>query len=211
MFPDKKLRALASAAADGDIKKIDALVSDGIDVNERGKAGATVLFWAYRKGNLKGFTHLLKLGSDPNAFFGNGAAVIYWIVTDRNTDFLNVWLDFDGNPNLVIPESFNDTPLLLGVSSIPSNGKDYEIIDILLENGGYLEARNEIGNTALLQSAIFHRYDLVYKFIQLGADTTVRNNKDEGIAESFLLSERVLHKHSEPYQWLLKVKYLVSR
>src|SRR6056297_2375536 len=60
MFPEPRLRALARAAGRGNVRRIDALVREGVDVNGRGTSGAVPLFWAMH--DIRGFRRLLELG-----------------------------------------------------------------------------------------------------------------------------------------------------
>lgn len=205
MFPEKRLRALAYAAGSGDITKINRLVDEGVDINSSGTSNATVLYWAFRERNLKGFTRLLELGADPNVVFDDGGSVMHWVAIHKEIDFLSVILNFGGDPNLK-SGSFAQTPLFDVMNLKAGDDKECLLINILIEKGAKLDLQDLNGNTPLLRAAMVHRYDLAYKYMQLGADTAIENNMGKGLPERFAVSERVLRKDSESYKWLLKVK-----
>ena len=111
---DPNLKALAKAAGKGQLRKIDALISAGQDVNARGTGNITALFWAMRRNNLKGFKHLLQHGADPNVVFDDGGTVMHWAVLQKNSDqFLILALEYGGNPNLVSGDYREKTPIFL--------------------------------------------------------------------------------------------------
>ena len=64
-FTDPKVIALCKAIEAKDLAKIDELVAQGADVNARGRANMTPLFWAFPMGE-EVFRRLLEQGADPN-------------------------------------------------------------------------------------------------------------------------------------------------
>src|SRR5688572_20880315 len=66
IFQDRDVRALANAAARGQVTKIEELITEkGINVDSEGYIGITPLWWALQRKNLPGFEKLLQLGADP--------------------------------------------------------------------------------------------------------------------------------------------------
>lgn len=105
MFPgDLKAQALALAAAEGDIKRIDKLVAQGGDVNARGTYGVTVPTWVLYHPNRAGFRRLLELGADPNMHWDDGGSLLHWsafLAYAIGPDYLQMALEVGrGNPNL---------------------------------------------------------------------------------------------------------------
>tara|TARA_B100000683_G_scaffold276514_1_gene330797 strand:+ start:807 stop:1688 length:882 start_codon:yes stop_codon:yes gene_type:complete len=110
MFPgDMKTQALALAAADGDIERMDRLVARGADVNARGTRGVTLPTWVIQHPNKAGFKHLMELGADPNIHWDNGKTLLHWIayVTDDiGIEYLQMALDIGGgDPNVERPSN----------------------------------------------------------------------------------------------------------
>ena len=96
MFEDESVRDLARAAGGGNLEKVDRLVDQGVDVNSRGKRGATPLFWAMK--SIRGFEHLLVRGADPNAVFEDGGSILSWAISKKNDKFLELAVANGGTP-----------------------------------------------------------------------------------------------------------------
>src|SRR6202042_1461039 len=59
-------RAFADAVAAGNEGQLEKLTSTGADVNSKGNAGITYVYWAVWKRSKQGLTFLLAHGADPN-------------------------------------------------------------------------------------------------------------------------------------------------
>jgi len=160
MFPDPQVRELAKAAARGDLRRIDRLVDEGVDVNARGASGATPLYWAVR--NEKGFRRLLELGANPNVVYEDGNSVMIAAVENRNLRILRAVLEHGGDPNLGPDGSM---PLVRAVDM-----KSKDRIDLLLAHGANLNYQNEFGTTPVFGAAILRDFDMVYYLLEQGAD-----------------------------------------
>jgi ankyrin repeat protein len=173
IFPDEGTRKLARAAGEGDLAKINELVSTGVDVNSTGSQGATPLFWSMQ--NFNGFEALLKLGANPNTRVGD-SSIMYWLTQIEEVRFLEVALQYGGNPNLVAGR-FEETPIfgtigLEGASSI-------EAMLLLLKAGADINATSggepvfglsNGGKTPLMRAADLVRFDIVLLLLEHGAD-----------------------------------------
>ncbi len=168
MFPDESVRALAKAAGKGRIQTVEELVNSGVDVNSSGTKGATPLFWSMS--NYKGFKNLLELGADPNVIYGNGGAVMHWAVKMKDNRFLEAALEHGGNPNIVAKGMFEDTPIFRALS------QGIEKVEILLDAGANIDARNKFGTTPVMTVAGRGDFDLVYYLLERGADYKIKNN-----------------------------------
>ncbi len=170
MFPDESVRALAKAAGKGRIQTVEELVNSGVDVNSSGTQGATPLFWAMT--NYKGFKKLLELGADPNVIYGDGGTIMHWAVEMKDNRFLEAALEHGGNPNIVVKESMlEDTPIFRALS------QGIEKVEILLDAGANIDARNNFGTTPVM-TAVYGRFDfdLVIYLLERGADYKIKNN-----------------------------------
>ncbi len=174
MFPDKNVRALAEAAGKGKVKKVDKLVSNGVDVNSHGAKKATPLFWAMRSDSIDGFKKLLELGADSNIVFDDGGTVIHWAVQFNNSDFLKQALEHGGNPNLVAGQ-LGQTPLFKAVGS--SGDSDIAVLRILFEHGANPNVKESKGNTPAMIAAGVGRFDIVYVLLDSGADYSLKNDR----------------------------------
>lgn len=167
MFPDAQVRALAKAAGDGDVKKVEQLVNGGVSVNSRGAQGATPLFWAMH--NLEGFKKLLELGADPNVVFADGNSVMNASVVLKEGGILKAALAHGGNPNLVSSDSFGYTPIFDAMSA----GLDR--VDMLLSAGADINAKSKFGSTPVLVAAGRGDYEMVYRLLERGADYRIKD------------------------------------
>ena len=188
MFPGQQARALAKAAADGDLRKLEELAAQGIDVNARGIKNATPLVWALHKNNLKGFIKLLELGADPNILLDDGGTVMHWAARHENTAFLRAALEHGGSPNLRAGQ-FNETPLFSTIGYY-ANEVRQENMQLLLASGADIDAKavhsparmSMGGNTPAITAAQRRRYDVVYELLKSGADHTVRNDDGDDLS-----------------------------
>ena len=177
MFPDKQVRALAKAAGRGRVKKIDALVAQGVDVNARGTSNATPLFWAMRKRNLRGVSRLLELGADPNVFSDGGSTVVHYAATSRYRKYplLKTVLEHGGDPNLVSRGDLEETPLFNAIDII-YRADDVLYLNLLVEHGADVNARGFKGFTPAMSAANLSRFDLVKELLKRGADYRLKND-----------------------------------
>ncbi|SDK26476.1 Ankyrin repeat [Ferrimonas sediminum] len=183
MFPDKQHRALARAAGKGQIKKIDELVSQGVDINSRGTSDATALFWAMK--NEKGFEHLLKIGADPNVIFEDGGSVMHWVSRKKDCSMLILALKYEGNPNLKAG-MFYRAPIFEMIT-VGKNDGIAPCFTTLLNNGADINSVDAQGKSPLLSAADLARYDIVYYLLKMGADYTLEDKSGRSI-NSFIES-----------------------
>jgi ankyrin repeat protein len=205
MFPDENARALARAAAKGNISKIDELVRSGVDVDAKGTQGATPLFWAMA--NHEGFKRLLELGANPNIVYGDGNTVIHMAVTLPDRRILESMLKHGGNPNLRDGGAFRSTPIF----EVPTQKKDR--IDLLLEAGADINSQDSrFGTTPVMSAAGRGDYELAYYLLEKGADYRIRNNAGETLASRVSKKIGFLRPGSEYEKWQIKViNWLESR
>jgi ankyrin repeat protein len=179
MFPDKKLRELASAAGKGDIRKIDEIVSSGIDVNARGNRNATALFWAIR--NQNGFERLLQLGADPNVIFDDRGSVMHWLSRQNDCSMLKVALHHGGEPNLKA-RIFNHSPIFTTITAGKNTGPS-ECFEVLVQSGADINLADDKGLTPILFAAELARYDIALRLMELGADHTLKDIRGRSLMD----------------------------
>jgi len=78
-----------------------------------------------------------------------------------------------------------DKPLLLAVTE----NDHVDIVELLLQHGASLEARDNAGNTALLKALHYGRLTIAKRLISAGADTEASNNAGDTVAR---VARRVL-------------------
>lgn len=207
MFPDRQVRALAQAAGKGRVKKIEELITQGVDVNAQGKQNATPLFWALRNSNIDGFEKLLALGADPNIIFAGGS-VMHWAARHKiNTSFLRSALSYGGDPNLRAGWP-SKTPLFNTIG----NG---ESMHLLLDSGANIDAitgNEEIfgstimgGQTLAMNAADLGRYEIVYDLLLRGADYQHKDDSGRDLIKLINRDNGLYPAGSKPDKFLKKV------
>ena len=198
MFPDPQSRALAKAAGKGQIRKLNALVEQGVDVNTRGAGNATPLFWALR--NIKGFERLLQLGANPDVVFNDGGSVMHWAVGKPNTAFLVSALRHGGNPDLV-GTIRQETPLFAAMG--PDNKNK---LSVLLAAGADMNFQAKNGETPMMVAAGLGQFDTVFALLELGADYQLKNSYNDGtLMDEIAFSRRTIDPKSDGGRWMEKV------
>ena len=170
-FPDRRVRALAEAAGEGDVEKVAEIIDQGIDPNSKGTKGATPLFWAMRSDSIDGFKKLLELGADPNVIFHDDGSVLHWAAQLENSEFLSLALQHGGNPNLSAGEP-RQAPIFKAIGSI-----DTSAVTVLLDHGADPNVKDARGNTPAMIAAGVGQFDTVYTLLNRGADYSLRNDK----------------------------------
>ena len=172
MFPDPQVRALARAARAGNVRKIDELVAEGVDVNAKGKSDAPPLYWAMGlkagnawswSGSVRGFERLLELGADPNVDFAD-TTVTHSSVSHPNDDFLKAVLAHGGDPNHKVGVQ-QWTPMY----EAAFRGYTEKLL-MLLEGGGKIDALTFAGDSLVTAATRNTRYDLALLLLERGAD-----------------------------------------
>lgn len=171
LFSDPGLRALAEAAQNGNVRKIDALIAKGVNVNGTGKYGITPLFSAAQVQNKKGFKALLEHGANPNVVGSDGYTTLNFIARLSDPYFLKLALKHGADPNLVEPAT-GKTPIFLAVSPYAQ-----ENLSILMNAGANLNYKiPSTGWTPMMQAVIFNQFNAVYKLLKAGADYKIKDS-----------------------------------
>jgi uncharacterized protein len=182
-FDDAKTAELAEAAKNGDIERVNALVTAGANPNAKGLGGFTPLMYSMSGKTTRGFQRLLELGGDPNLQTESGRSAISFAASRPESESLKIALAQGGNPNLVsrpappISASLR-TPIYATVlSQRPENAR------ILIKAGADVNARDSKGVTPLIHAAMVNSYDVMYVLLEAGAD--IRAKDDAGFPVSY--------------------------
>ena len=160
VFQDPQTLALVEAACDGDIPKIDALVTQGANVNATGYEDTSVLAWTMQCRNYKGIERLLDLGASPNYKMDGGDSPTWLAAGSSDHHFLPLMLEHGGNPNIW---SGADSALMIAIEQ----GRD-ENINLLIKAGVDLNAHNAVGFSAADAALAIGRLDYVCKLLENG-------------------------------------------
>lgn len=184
IFADKKVAALAIAAANGDTSAIESLLASGAKINGVGDYGQTPLFWSLYAHNIVGFQKLLDGGANPNARDENGDGVMHLAAEDEDPDYLRLALSRNGNPNLRDTRGVFPTPIFRAIVPVGNDN-----LRRLIASGADINYRDVSEETPLIAAAGGNKYDKVYILLAAGADykltdvwgkTIVRNIEHNG-------------------------------
>jgi hypothetical protein len=199
-FTDIKVRELASAAADGNVKQIDNLIASGVQINARGKDGVTPLMWALYHLNKDGYKALLEKHADPNLQENDGDSVMEWAAQLKDSSYLQLALEHGGNPNLVDSHSAYDRfPIFSAIQLAPDTNEN---VALLVKAGADLNVVSPTG-TPLTAAATRNQYEIVFLLLQAGADYKKPNNSGKTVA--WVIENMNIDPTSDAFQWRQKV------
>jgi len=214
MFPgDMKAQALALAAADGDIKRMDRLVARGADVNARGTRNVTLPTWVIQHPNKEGFKHLMELGANPNLRWDNGKTLLHWIcyVTDDiGVEYLQMAIQIGGgNPNVAIPSS-GDRPVEYAVTYLKKYR--HEAFAMLYNAGAEIDYKNKFDVPLVEQAADGEGFELTYFLLSQGVDYTSTHGGMPRTMEVLAKYRGLANKKHPQYMWFWRcVDFLEKR
>lgn len=190
LFSNPQLRALAVAAQHGDVKRIDNLIAQGVDVNGSGRYGIAPLFSAWQARNKEGFEALLKHGANPNNIWTTGHTLLNLIAGSSDPDLLKLALKYGADPDLVAPR-LDETPIFAAVEYRNGNVN----VPILIKAGANLNYQKKPSmKTAIMDAAELGQFDLVYELLEAGADYKLKDTRGRDLRDSIRFSYRITMK-----------------
>lgn len=137
-----------NAAMNNNFETLKTCVEEGVDVNTRNNNGASLLFTACYKKNLKMVNYLLEKGANCNSKINLGATPLFVAVQGNDhVEIVKELLKKGADTNIQNHEG--NTPLILTASE---NG-NLEIAKLLIENGADVNLANNMNITALYFAA----------------------------------------------------------
>jgi len=164
---DRDLR-LVEAAKHADESAVRALLTQGIDVNQRAGDGATALYWAAYRDNKAIADLLLRSGATVDAVNDLGVTPLWMAARNASAAMIATLLDAHANPNLA-PEA-GGTPLMVAAR----RGHVEGAVLLLAHGADANAAEREHGQTALMWAAAEHHPDVVRVLLAAGADLRAR-------------------------------------
>ncbi len=209
IFKDTRLRQLAQAARQGDIKTVDRLIVNGVDVNGHGKYGISPLFSAWQSGNKAGFKTLLTHGANPNNVWTTGNTLLNLIAGTADPYFLKLALAHGANPNLVAPYTCQ-TPIFsavdpLGPEDSPlSDGR--ENVSLLMQAGANINYQAcDDGETSLMAASDLSQYGVVLQLLKAGANYKLKDKWGHDLRMYVDMSNKAMDKSGLGGKQLQKV------
>lgn len=134
----------AKAIRTGDVKTLDKLIKQGLDVNHEGKETrapwgkdtVTLLLWAAITDSAKGAEVLLKAGADPNKTTKLGMTPLMMASAGKSDELFELLLvRYKADPNKIYRHP-NDTALTVALQERRNLGeKRFDRAEMLIEHG----------------------------------------------------------------------------
>jgi len=93
---------LIDAVKDSNVKRVQALVRERVDVNATEADGATALHWAAHKDDVATADVLIRAGARPNVANDLGVTPLHLACTNRSTAMVRRLLTAGANPNATL-------------------------------------------------------------------------------------------------------------
>lgn len=134
---------LLEASQYGDLEYVNALISQGADVNTSDEDGDTPLHLACDYGHVEIVKALIKTGADVNAKeWGGGSTPLHCAVRAKSLEIVEVLLESGADVNAIEWIGEGCTPLHLAAFD-----KLVEIAELLIKHGADIESKDDRGNT----------------------------------------------------------------
>jgi ankyrin repeat protein len=182
IWSDARMIAIAHAIDQNDLRTIDKLVQEGVNLNLKGKQDETILVYAVGAQNKKAFEHLLEIGADPNVHIDELGNMVYFTAKSPiDSEWLEIVLKYGGDPNVACVDG--DTPLFGA-----TNSHRISNLEILLKAGADINHQNNAGETPVVYAAGFNFYDSVYYLLQAGSDYRLKDKYGNDLASRIIKS-----------------------
>ncbi|CAL1532942.1 unnamed protein product [Lymnaea stagnalis] len=154
----------------GDVHRVQKLLSDGADIDEKNNNGCTALMAAVKIGSIEIVTILLDKGADVNLNAENGYTALmyasyYYFGSTRIAQLL-----IDGGADVNSTEVNGWTSLM-----IASQKGHLDFVKLLIDKKAAINETNCKGDTALMFSASNGHLDIAQRLIYNGALINVKN------------------------------------
>ena len=156
------------------------------------------------KRNLKGFEFLLANGSNPEIanVTSNDGKLTYTLfeiaLGINDASYLASLLKYGMNP---------DQPIAFAGNTVMRHAilhSQIKQVRLLVEAGANLNHQNDAGQTPMLVAANVNKYDLVYLFLEEGADPTIKDVWGKALSGQIkLFADRAME--FKQYKWYLSV------
>lgn len=160
---------LMAAAKSGDSDQVDALLSRGMDVNQRNDNGGTSIMYAALGGDPETVSLLLRRDAQVDAAAGNGWTALMIAAVKGHVEVAEKLLQHGADPNKA--DIYSWTPLMRAV-----NEGRHQMVRLLLEHEDIkVNQSGENGITALHLAALNAAADLVELLLAHGADPAIKD------------------------------------
>ncbi|MEQ8790805.1 MAG: hypothetical protein RIC55_31195 [Pirellulaceae bacterium] len=179
-------------------EELKQLLGSDFDVNQSGKKGMTLLYWAFGEDNQEAFQLLLDSGADPdkkltepittrNSWLFAGDSILFTAMRKSKWDFFFAALEHTSNIDQRDVEG--KTLLLACMGTDAIYGTSGETLQRIIDAGVPLDAMNKYGDTATMNALFRDRPLHCLRMLEAGADPEIHNARGRTIYD--LLSIRL--------------------
>jgi hypothetical protein len=166
-FEGQQLEA-AHAIVNGNMEQL-RVATRALDINKPGKKEMTLLWFAIMEKKLEAIRVLVQLGSKPGEQVAQGLGIpVDYALQNKDLRFLRALLDGGMSKNLV---GLSGRTLLHKAAG--PFGATIDHVKLLVERGADLDAKDELGETALCEAIDTHQPDRAMYLLERGASVNV--------------------------------------
>jgi uncharacterized protein len=187
---DKGETYLIYAASRGNRLIIESLLDKGIDINAKDIGGVTALLAAIKQGHAKVVRDLLNREANVNAISLDGSTALFIALKSGYVEIVKDLISKGANVNMRSRDG--ETPLLEAIRRgyvkhietglIPPSEKQVDenrrIIEALLAGGADVNAKNEQGDGAILESTRLGNVEFTRMLLAAGANVNMKGFRD---------------------------------
>jgi len=161
---------LIQAASNGDLSRVQILLTEGINANVKGEYDKTPIIAASENGHMEIVKLLIEKGADVNAKDSSSrTALMYASKGNGNTAIVKLLLDNGANVNAKDKDG--------GTALMMASYHDIEMVKLLLDKGADINAKGSLWNDTALWSAVKGEHtDIVKLLLEKGANVNIRTN-----------------------------------
>lgn len=167
--------ALMVSAMIGHPATIRTLIDGGADVNAKSKNGTTALMLASENGNTDIVRILLEEGANINAKHEEGGTALIFAAAEGHAGTVLALLNKGATVHAINNDGFTALNAAAGVGL--TGEERIDIVQLLLDNGAEVNAKDDFGETTLMRAAIADRPDTVRFLLDNGADVNAQTRE----------------------------------
>ena len=169
---------VAMAAEGGNLEALETLISNGGEIDTIDEIGGTPLLWAAALSkNPATVSYLLEKGADVNVVDSNGMTPLIWAAGIGQPGSVKVLIDKGADVNVV--EIHQQENAVMRAARIGNP----ESLKVLIAAKPDLEARNLLGQTALLIAASSATPEKIKLLVDAGADLQTRDTRQWSVLD----------------------------
>jgi len=161
--------ALILAVKEGNLETLELLLQHGANINTRDQDGRTPLALATMEGKTEVVRLLIRNGADVNTVNVRGNTPL---IHSRSTEISQLLLEAGATATI---EHLSNHASVGNALHYAVRKKIFEVVELLLQHGANINARDQDGRTPLALAAILGKTEVVRLLIRNGADVNTVN------------------------------------